>query len=359
MAYLDVGSDVEAQIQTYQPLPQPSLDQLPPIGVTPPRVLAREAAEGRRGAAWRLMHLLVEEEEEDGAVMSSVASLGDDRLARFMIEFLASGTWAGKPFTPPPAVYSSEARTRLRSMFLPEAGMDPARAERVLLEAVHDAHSPLRAEAAFLLGFVRKRTVLPALLEALHDPTSEVRLQAVRGLGQLGDSVAVAALLDALSAANEVLANQIFHSLVKLGYAAVPALIATCSNPSPWIRWQCMRALGEIGDPHAISALALALADNDRSVAWMAARSLHTFGACAVGLVLQRLITAETLPWLIETAWYVLHEQAHQHKELQPYLEPVLRQMRSTGYRIATASAAQSALEQLRAHPDLKTLISC
>lgn len=358
MAYFDVKSDREQQAQIYQPLPQPTLEQLPPIGVTPSGVLAREAAEGRRAAAWRLMHLLIEE-DESGAVLASMATLNDDRLTRFMIEFLASGTWAGKQFTPPPAVYSSDARTRLRSMFLPEAGMDPTRAERVLLEAVHDAHSPLRAEAAYLLGFVKKRTVLPVLLEALHDPTSEVRLQAVRGLGQLGDPIAVAALLDALSTANEVLANQIFHSLVKLGHAAVPALIATCSSPSPWIRWQCMRALGEIGDPHAISALALALADNDRSVAWMAARSLRVFGPCSVGPVLQRLVTAETLPWLIETAWYVLHEQSHQHKELLPYLEPVLRQMRSTGYRIATASAAQNALEQLQANPDLKALVSC
>jgi len=57
--------------------PEPStLAGVPPVGVTPPQVLAQQAADGRRGAAWRLLYLII---ENDPQAVAAVSSLADDR----------------------------------------------------------------------------------------------------------------------------------------------------------------------------------------------------------------------------------------------------------------------------------------
>src|SRR5581483_7601513 len=79
----------------------------PPIGVTPPQILAQQAADGRRGAAWRLLQLLM---ENDPRAVMAIASLKDDRLAANLLECIALGTWAGKPFVVPSPLRSPYAR---------------------------------------------------------------------------------------------------------------------------------------------------------------------------------------------------------------------------------------------------------
>src|SRR6266849_6497706 len=131
-------------VRTTPPNLQSSMDVQPPIGETPPQLLAQEAAEGPRGAAWRLMHLIM---EGDPRAIVAVTSLDDDRLAQYLLEFLALGTWAGKPFVPPLSVRTPHAKTRLRTLFLPASGMEPVRALRILLAAVHDKRSAMRQAA--------------------------------------------------------------------------------------------------------------------------------------------------------------------------------------------------------------------
>ncbi len=78
---------------------QPSPDVAPSVGITPPQILAQEAAAGRRGAAWRLLHWLM---EDDPRATIAVISFDDDRLAQRLLEFIALGTWAGKPLLKSP-----------------------------------------------------------------------------------------------------------------------------------------------------------------------------------------------------------------------------------------------------------------
>jgi HEAT repeat protein len=127
----------------------------------------------------------------------------------------------------------------------------------------------------------------------------------------------------------------------------VSALIAESQSNSAWIRWHCIRALGQIGDDRALPVLVHALTDQDHSVAWVAARELPAFGKIIIEPVLRLLVTEETSPWLVETTSYVLRQQYQYHKELRPYLEPVLKEMHSVGYRLATPNAARKALDQL------------
>src|SRR2546425_837326 len=80
------------------PPEQSGADVAPPIGITPPQILAHDAAAGRRGAAWRLMVWIM---ENDPRAIIAVSSLDDDRLAQNLLEFIALGTWAGRPFVVP------------------------------------------------------------------------------------------------------------------------------------------------------------------------------------------------------------------------------------------------------------------
>ncbi len=94
------------------PAEQPAVDAAPPVGLTPPQLLAQEAADGRRGAAWRLLYWIM---ENDPRAVIAVSSLDDDRLAHNLVDFIATGTWAGKPFVVPRPLRSAHARTTTMS----------------------------------------------------------------------------------------------------------------------------------------------------------------------------------------------------------------------------------------------------
>jgi len=334
------------------PPEQSSADVAPPIGITPPQILAHDAAAGRRGAAWRLMVWIM---ENDPRAIIAVSSLDDDRLAQNLLEFIALGTWAGKPFVVPVLLRSGLARTRLRTLFLPGAGIDSVRAQRVAMSAVRDKRPAVRETAIYILGLLESPVATPILIQALNDQVPAVRMQAAKALGRVGDPAAVPALLNALRSADEQFGSQIFSALVKLDRAAVPALLETSASNSTWMRWQSIRALGAIRDRRALPVLVSTLSDSDHSVAWMGAKGLAQFGRLSVEPVLQSLMTAEMTPWLVETASYVLKSQIQHNPKLKPYLEPVVERMHALAFRVGTSQAAQKALAHLKADEMLES----
>jgi len=345
MAFSDPSSNIDTENLNAAP-GQTAVDVTPPVGETPPQVLARQAAEGRRGAAWRLMYWVV---NDDPRAILAISSLDDERLAAHLLEFIALGSWAGKSFVVPRQLRSAYARMRLRTLFLPGAGMEIGRTERALLAGTRDKRALVREAALYILGMGAFPSVTSVLIERLEDPVPTVRLQAARALGHTGDLTALPALLKALPGADEQLGGQIFHALVHLGSAAVPALIKESASASPWIRWHCMRALGEIGDERAIPVLVGSLNDADHSVAWTGAKSLSHFGKRAIEPVLRLLLLTETSPWMVETASHVLRTFCQRDARLKPYLEPVIRDMHGVAYNIATPQAARKSLAQLSA----------
>ena len=328
------------------PPEQLATDVAPPIGITPPQILAQDAAAGKRGAAWRLLVWIM---ENDPRAIIAVSSLDDDRLAQNLLEFIALGTWAGKPFVVPVPLRSALTRTRLRTLFLPGAGIDSVRAQRVAMSAARDKRPAVRETAIYILGLLESPVATPMLIQALNDQVPSVRMQAVKALGRVGDPSAVPALLNTLRGADEQLGSQIFSALVRLGRAAVPALLDASNSHSTWMRWQAIRALGAIRDRRALPVLVSALSDADHSVAWMGAKGLTQYGRLSLEPVLRLLVKAEMTPWLVETASYVLNSQIRYDPKLKPYLEPVLERMHALAFRVGTSHAAQQALVQLQA----------
>src|SRR5437016_13964318 len=74
------------------PSEQASADVAPPVGITPPQLLAQDAAAGRRGAAWRLLYWIM---ENDPRAAVPVSSIEDDRLGHHLLDSMAICTWAG------------------------------------------------------------------------------------------------------------------------------------------------------------------------------------------------------------------------------------------------------------------------
>jgi len=72
-------------------------------------------------------------------------------------------------------------------------GRDPAGLERALSEGQEVA---VRAEAAFLLGYLHAASAAPALTKALTDESARVRVEAALALARLGDRKTAFAVLE-------------------------------------------------------------------------------------------------------------------------------------------------------------------
>ena len=315
----------------------------PPVGITPPATLVALAAEGRRGAAWRVFHWIAEGNRE---AIEAVKDFPDGRLLTYFLEWLALGTWAGKPFKVPAALRQPHFRTQVFTLFLPGPGPAESLVLQVLLNGLHDRRPQVRAAAAHLLGLLDNPDAGPDVIAALRDESPEVRVQAARALGRLHLVSACQALVAALNTRDEALASQVRQALLQIGSKAVPALLEAVHSPDPWVRWHVLRALGDLRDARCIPALVEALADSDQAVAWMAARDLALMGSPVVKPVLELLIRVPCTPWLAQTAGYVLRQQRNP-PQLAAILQPVVQSMYDVDYRITVPMAAERALEQL------------
>jgi hypothetical protein len=316
----------------------------PPVGTTPPAALAAQAARGRRGAAWRLLHWIGEDNQE---ALTAIKTFPGSHLLELLLEWLALGTWAGKSFQTPRAMRQPHFRTQVSTLFLPGGGASEEQVKTVLCPRLHDPRAAVRETAAHLLGIVGDPTAAADLVEALHDPTPAVRVQAAKALGRLRVPATAPALVGALRYRDEALASQVRQALLQIGPGAVPALVEAAPVPDSWVRWHVLRALGDLHDLRGLRPLVDALADEDFAVAWMAARALVTMDTPVVEEVLRLLLRAPHTPQLMETAGYVLHAQTN--PEIQALLAPVMQSMRQADYRVAMPLTVERALGQLAA----------
>ncbi len=320
----------------------------PPVGTTPPAMLVAQAAQGRRGAAWRLFHWISEDNRE---AIESVRRFPEGRLLERFLEWLALGTWAGKPLKLPAAMRRPHFRMQIRTLFLPGAGASSELVKQVLCNGLRDRQPAVREAAAHLLGVLGDPAVAPNLIAALRDEKSEVRVQAAKALGELGQAEAVPALVNTLSYHDEALAGQVRQTLLQFGPVAVPALVEAVRSSDAWVRWHALQTLGELHDRRCIPVLVEALADQDWAVAWMAARKLAPEGTLVIVPVLQLLLRVPATPWLMETAAYVLRQQ--RQPQLHAILAPVIHSMHSVDYRVTVPLAVEQALRQLAGLPQV------
>ena len=148
-----------------------------------------------------------------------------------------------------------------------------------------------RARGAYLLGLARQRSDVSLLLPLLADRSAEVRLVATRSLGSVGDPAAATALFEALGPVHGhpgIPVAAAAEALLSFGTGAVSAVLAALSagdatqrevatlvaaegalsaaaprlrvllagDPEPEVRIAAARALGAVGGPDDVAALA-------------------------------------------------------------------------------------------------------
>lgn len=162
-------------------------------------------------------------------------------------------------------------------------GHEARRAMPELIRATQDESPIVRRRAIRAVGIIADPEeavdgALPAVIAATEDEDQGVALEALATLGTFGPlaETALPALLAALwtgDARRRALAGV---SLVRLGAAAVPALIQALAHPAPEVRAKAATVLGKLGPPAADAKFNLEqlLTDRDESTRAAAAEAL-------------------------------------------------------------------------------------
>ena len=205
------------------------------------------------------------------------------------------------------------------------------------IEALSDRHWPRRMTAASRLGTIGDREAVLALVATLDDPLLDVRLAAAHALARLEAAEAVEPILRSLALPGELPSRLAADALLEMGDpaiaslvaflrrsrddtdpacmsvaiqvlgqrkspSAVPCLIDLLDHASAELRLNAARALGQIGDAHALTPLCRSAQDPIWGVRSAAAQALGRIG------------DARALPTLsgrlIDRAWWVRYNAA-------------------------------------------------
>jgi HEAT repeat protein len=155
----------------------------------------------------------------------------------------------------------------------------PAEAVPLLLPALEDPDSGVRATAASALGDLSAGRAAEPLAELVQEDSSTVvRLKAAHALRKIDDPSTAPAVATALNAVDVELRRQAARTLFELANpATIDPLLEALEDEDVRVRAWAARALAEIGDQRARPALeTLAESDNplDRGAARNALRKL-------------------------------------------------------------------------------------
>lgn len=116
------------------------------------------------------------------------------------------------------------------------------------------------------------------LVPFLNDPAREVRQCAALGLALKPDAEAVAPLVQSLRDEDSMVTSLAVNALVKVGRAAVPALLEVVQNAPQAARIQALRALAEIRDHRAIPIMMKVMGEDSVLLQHWAKEGLERLG---------------------------------------------------------------------------------
>ena len=177
---------------------------------------------------------------------------------------------------------------------------------RVEAEARRAAREVTREMAAQRGGGIATQLAVPPLIGALDDADSQVRAAAVTALGSLGDPRAVEALARAVRTDTDARVREMAaHSLGQLEDArAVPALSAALrEDRDAGVRNKAAWALGQIEDGAAVDALGVALRDSSVEVRRTAVWALGQIEDSRAVPLLTPVLRSEDVESRKQAAW--------------------------------------------------------
>ena len=156
-------------------------------------------------------------------------------------------------------------------------------------------------------------------------------------------------LISSLDCKDAIQCQKARVQLIRIGNAAVPALIAAASDGGLNRRLEAMRALGAIGGPESTNALTAHLGDSDPGIRWAASDSLFKIGEQVLIPVLKALIAnGKSLPFR-EGVHHLLIDIDTGASPSGALLGPVTTSLEEPEADLAAPVAAKIALDKLRA----------
>ncbi|MGZ4938446.1 MAG: HEAT repeat domain-containing protein [Halobacteriota archaeon] len=143
-----------------------------------------------------------------------------------------------------------------------------------LINILSEGDATSRSLAAEALGEVKDEVGAEYLIQALADEEWTVRRNAAWALGEIQSKRAIPYLIAAFSTPRAGIDAYCAEALIKIGSAAVRALIRALRNHDPNVRYWSISALGEIGDQRATEALIILLSDEDVIVRYATIKAL-------------------------------------------------------------------------------------
>lgn len=125
----------------------------------------------------------------------------------------------------------------------------------VLLEEVKSPNASQREHVIASLGTLKSKEAVRPITEILVDPGVNRRYVAAWALGQINDPAGIPALIKALDDSDPEVRKFATRSLIKLNTEAVQPLIDALPGLGREGGAGAIRALGDISDPRAVSAL--------------------------------------------------------------------------------------------------------
>jgi HEAT repeat protein len=173
-----------------------------------------------------------------------------------------------------------ELKSRVRDQKTPEM-------VSALLTALKDSEPEVRKNAAEALGEIKDPRAVEPLLEALKDPSS-VSVASL-ALSEIKDPRALPVLLKMLGDESQASREGAATALARIGTPAIEPLISVLASPNDNVREIAAWALGEIGDPKAVTALTHLVKDKNMLVR---AKAIESLGMIRSGVPLSPLFDA-------------------------------------------------------------------
>lgn len=138
--------------------------------------------------------------------------------------------------------------------------------------------------------------------------------------------------------------HQARMALESMGEGVLPKLMAYIQHKNWHVRWEIVKALGEIGGPRAADMLVERLCDDDTSVRWAAMSSLIRMGREGLRPLMRRMTVDFGSGRFREGAHHILHS-LKDHGMLTEAEVKVFQALEGAAPGVQAAWAARSLLE--------------
>ena len=156
----------------------------------------------------------------------------------------------------------------------------------------------------------------------------------------------IKSLIIQLNNRNGLVRTKARESLKLFGHKAVDFLSELLINKKKIIRWEAVKTLLEIRDPHSGSLFLLALKDEDPDVRWLAAEGLISLGKTGVITILEGLISNIDSFYVRKGAHHVLKEYSKHYSSRK--LNKLLITLKKSDSEFYSPIAALKFLRELR-----------